>query len=226
MNMLSIRFNKFMNISLKVLLFIILITSIIMCFATFVGFNIAGTMVISLVLCISVYIEHKIVNSEIENKKKIIYILLISAVLRVLWLLNTDNIPNSDFAVMYDSAGGFLNGNTEMLKGTSYAGRFPHIVMFIIYMALARFIFQQYSLIAMKIINLILEIVVLGLIYLISKEILKDKKISLYTLCLGSIFPPLITYTAVFCSENIAMPFYLVSVLLFIKNINTSKTKA
>ena len=226
MNMLSIRFNKFMNISLKVLLSIILITSIIMCFATFVGFNIAGTMVISLVLCISVYIEHKIVNSEIENKKKIIYILLISVVLRVLWLLNTDNTPNSDFAAMYYSAGEFVNGNSEVLKGASYGGRFPHIIMNIIYMALMKSVFPQYDLVAMKIVYLILGIVVLGLIYLISKEIFKDKKFSIYTLCLGSIFPPLITYTAVFCSENIAMPFYLVSVLLFIKNINTSKTKA
>ena len=155
MNMLSIRFNKFMNISLKVLLSIILITSIIMCFATFVGFNIAGTMVISLVLCISVYIENKIVNSQIDYKKKIIYILLISAVLRVLWLLNTDNIPNSDFSAMYYSAGEFVNGNSEVLKGASYGGRFPHIIMNIIYRSFVNFLlFILISIFSHKNINL------------------------------------------------------------------------
>ncbi len=38
-------------------------------------------------------------------------------------------------------------------------------------------------------------------------------------------FSPSITYTSVFCSENLAMPFYLLSVLIFIKNINKSRTK-
>ncbi|MDO5517838.1 MAG: hypothetical protein Q4F66_09795, partial [Clostridium sp.] len=66
MNMLGMRFNRFMNVMLKLLLFIILITSIIMCFATFIGFNIAGTIVIASILCISVFCEYKIVNSQLD----------------------------------------------------------------------------------------------------------------------------------------------------------------
>lgn len=226
MNMLSIKFDKFMNVALKVLLSVIIITSIIMCFATFVGFNIVGTLVITSVLCISIYVEFNIVNSEMNYKKKITYIILISIFIRVLWLLNTNSTPNSDFAAMYYSAGEFLNGNKDILKGTNYAGRFPHILMNILYMILVRFVFPQYNLIAMKIVYLILGTLSLGIIYLISKEIFKDKKYSIYTLCLGSVFPPLITYSAVFCSENLAMPFYLISVFLFIKNINNSKAKS
>ena len=206
-----------MNVALKVLLSVIIITSIIMCFATFVGFNIAGTLVITSVLCISMYGEFKIVNCEMNYNKKVTYIILISIAIRVLWLLNTNSIPNSDFATMYSCAGEFLNGNKDILKGANYAGRFPHILMNILYMILVRFVFPQYNIIAMKIVYLILGTLSLGIIYLISKEIFKDKKYSIYTLCLGSVFPPLITYSAVFCSENLAIPFYLISILLFIK---------
>lgn len=226
MNMLSIRFDKFMNVILKVSLLIILITSIIMCFATFVGFNVIGTTVITAVLFISVFFEYKIFNSQLDYKKKIFCIFTISAVLRVLWLLNTNNIPNSDFATMYFSAGEFISGKSDVFKGTSYGGRFPHMIITMIYMALVKYVFPQYNIIVMKIINLISGMVTLGLLYEVSKEIFKDKKYSFYTLCLGSIFPPFITYTAVFCSENIAMPFYLLSIYLFIKNINTSKAKS
>lgn len=226
MNMLSIKFNKFMNIILKGLLSLILVTSIIMCFATLVGFNIISTIVITAILGISIFCEYEIVNSSIDHKKKILYIFIIAIILRILWLLNTNNVPVSDFAVMYSSAGDIINGNVDAIKGTSYAGRFPHIIANILYMAIMRDIFPQNNLIAMKVVNLTLGIIVLGIIYLISKETFENKKMAVYTLCLGSIFPPLITYVSVFCSENIAMPFYLLSILLFIKNIKKSKSKS
>ncbi|MDO5518561.1 MAG: glycosyltransferase family 39 protein, partial [Clostridium sp.] len=177
-------------------------------------------------LCISVFCEYKIVNSQLDYKKKIFCIFFISAILRMLWLLNTNNVPNSDFATMYYSAGEFLDGKSDVFKGISYGGRFPHLIVTMIYMALMRYVFPQYNIIAMKIVNLMFGMITLGVLYEISKEIFKEKKYSFYVLCLGSIFPPFITYTAVFCGENLAMPFYLLSIYLFTKNINTSKTKS
>lgn len=226
MNMLSIRFNKFICTMLKVLLILIIIAGTMICIADFDGFTLMGTIVITSILSGAVFCEYKIIRSELKLKNKIIFIFLIAIILRILWLLNTDNTPNSDFAVMYYSAGELLNGNSSILKGVNYAGRFPHIIPVILYMAFMKYVFPQYNIIAMKIANLILGMVVLELIYLISSEVFKEKKYAIYSLCLAVIFPPLITYTTVFCSENLAMPFYLLSILLFIKNIDKSKTKS
>ncbi|QUF85381.1 dolichyl-phosphate-mannose--protein mannosyltransferase (plasmid) [Clostridium butyricum] len=225
MNMLSTRFNKVIIIMLRVLLFIILITSIIMCGATFIGFNLFGTIVITLVLIISILLEYKIINSNLKLSQKIFYIVLIALILRVLWLLNANNVPTSDFATMYYSAQELLNGNEKILKGINYGARFPHIIGEILYMAIMQYIFPYYNIIAMKIVNLILGLLGLLFIYLVASEIIKDEKYAMCALGIGSVFSPSITYTSVFCSENLAMPFYLLSVLIFIKNINKSRTK-
>lgn len=71
----------------------------------------------------------------------------------------------------------------------------------------------------MKSINLFLGIVTLTLIYFIVQELYNNKKYSLYSLLVGSVFPPLITYTAVVCSENLAMHLYLLSIYLFLKSV-------
>jgi len=68
-------------------------------------------------------------------------------------------------------------------------------------------------------------LIVLVLIYFISYELFNDKRKALLSLLIGSIFPPLVTYTSVFCSENLAMPFYLLSVYLFLKSMKSDKEK-
>ena len=219
MNILKIKLTSLVNILLKISLPIIIIAGIIMCFASFQGFHIASTAVFTLIMLISLLGGYKIVNSGLNCNKKILIILLMGAVVRILWLLNTNNTPTSDFSAMYEEAGQFVQGNRDVLKGLSYPARFPHMIMTILYMALIRYIFPYYSLVAIKMVNLILGIGVLILLYAIAEQIFKDKKYQLYTLLLGSLYPPFITYTSVFCSENLAMPLYLLSILLFLKGL-------
>lgn len=217
MNILRAKFIGIVDIILKICLAIITIASAGMCFATFQGFHIVSTVVFSLIIIISFFGGYKIIESSQSNRKKIVLLLLMGAFLRLLWILNTNNAPISDFATMYELGGQIANGNRDVLKGLSYAARFPHMIVTILYIALMRYLFPYSSLIAVKAVNLLLGLIVLVLLYLIARQMFKDEKYQLYTVLMGCLFPPFITYTSVLCSENLAMPFYLTSLLLFLK---------
>ena len=58
---------------------------------------------------------------------------------------------------------------------------------------------------------------------MISKEIFKDEKKSFWVLLISALYPPMILYNNVYCSENLAMPLLLLSVLMFFKSINNKQ---
>lgn len=217
MDILSERFTKFMNIMLKIFLSIIIVAAAFMCFASLYGSSIVGTVVFTAVIIISLICGYKVIKSKMNNRTKVILLLIIAGVIRILWLLNTNNVPNSDFNTMYYEGNRFINGNKDVFKGTSYTARFPHFTMMVLYMALMQYIFPICNLGMMKIVNLFLGLSVSLMLYVMAVQIFKDKKEALYILLLTCVFPPFITYTSVFCSENLAMPFYVASALFFIK---------
>lgn len=224
MNKLNQVFTKFMNTILIIVLPIVIIASLCILFVTILDFNL-GTIVFAFVIIISVFWGYKIINSNLNNKQKICLLILMSAIIRILWLLNTNNTPNSDFKVMYEAAKAFVQGDSSYFKGKAYIARFPHFTITVLYMSLIEYLCPQNNLLTMKIINLFLGLIVLVLIYFISYELFNDKRKALLSLLIGSIFPPLVTYTSVFCSENLAMPFYLLSVYLFLKSMKSDKNK-
>lgn len=224
MNILNEKFIGFMCIVLKGLLIIDLIASVGIIFASLIVVN-WGTIVFGIVLLLAIILGYKLIRNDMSSKNKLILILIIGLALRVLWLLNANSIPNSDFKTMYGCAGSFLNGDMSPFHGTSYIARFPHFTMTTLYMALMRFLFPVSNLLAMKIINLISSISVLLLIYLIVNKVFSNKKYGLEATLIGAIFPPFITYTGVFCGENIAMPFYLLSIYVFLLAIKNKRSK-
>lgn len=222
MEIIKEKFSLLMNVILKIVLTIIIVSSIGGFFASFLGFNF-GTLIVTLIEALAIYIGYKLIVSKLKDKDKVIYLIIIAAILRVLWILNADTVPVSDFKTMFNSGAALLNGDTSIFKGLGYIGRYPHLVVTTLYMALVENIFQGNSLIAMKVINLILGLVVVYLIYGVAKEVFEDEKKSQIALLLAVVFPPLVTYTPVFCSENIAMPFYLLSIYFFIKALKKGK---
>lgn len=224
MNKLNVVFTKFMNTILKIVLSIVIVASVGMLFVTILDFN-AGTIVFTFAIMSSLFLGYKIINSNLNNKQKICLLILMAATIRILWLLNADNTPVSDFKVMYEAAKAFAQGDSSYFKGNSYIARFPHLTITVLYMSLIEYLSPQYNLLVMKVINLFLGLLVLVLIYFISYELFNDKRKALLSLLIGSIFPPLVTYTSVFCSENLAMPFYLLSVYLFFKSMKNDKYK-
>lgn len=202
---------------IKVLLIILIGVSFGYIFVLFDIRLMVGLISVIILYLLIILIGYKTIKAEINERKKLGIILLVSFILRMLWLLNVNSVPTSDFNTMYEVAGNFLKGDYSMFWGTSYIARFPHLTGMVLYMALMRSIFPTTNLIAMKIVNLGLGVLIVFLVYLIIKEIFQNKKYALYGALVGAILPSLVTYTAVFCSENIAIPFYLISVYLFFK---------
>ncbi|MEQ8154669.1 MAG: glycosyltransferase family 39 protein [Clostridiaceae bacterium] len=60
--------------------------------------------------------------------------------------------------------------------------------------------------------------------YLIAKEIFNSKVKGIWAGYIAAVYPPMIVYTAVYCRENMAISFYLLSVYLFILVIKDKKT--
>lgn len=223
MNILSEKFIGFMCILLKGLLVIDLIASVGIIFASLMVVNLS-TIVFGIILLLTIILGYKLLGTNMDSKNKLILILTIGLAVRVLWLLNANSIPNSDFKTMYVCAGDFLNGDKSAFYGTGYIGRFPHFTITTLYMALMRYLFPVSNLLAMKIINLISSISVLLLIYLIVNEVFSNKKYALEATFISTIFPPFVTYTGVFCGENIAMPFYLLSIYVFLLAIKNKRS--
>lgn len=209
---------------LKGLFFILLVASIGSILYFYNGIN-ATSAIVTILYATCIVILYKIIQSDMDIRIKISFIVFIGFILRLLWLLNVNTMPTSDFKTMYTEAGNFLNGDTSMFKGTSYIARFPHLTIMVLYMALFRKISPMNNLIMMKLVNLILGVLAIYLIYCIIKEIFNNKKYGLYAASVATIYPALITFVGVLCTENIAISFYLASILLFIKALKEKDKK-
>ncbi|BCZ49175.1 hypothetical protein psyc5s11_52420 [Clostridium gelidum] len=214
------KFNKFLNLSLKILFLIPLIGSIVylhlkdddnLSFSIFCFF-------ISILLIGATYY---LLKNNYKNSLIITIILITAFVIRFLWFYNIDSIPISDFNRMFICAEDFSHGDTYMFKDYSYFARFPHMSITVLYFSLIIRVFSNpLPLIAIRFINIIFSMLNIILIFFISKEIFRGKKKSIWVLLISSIYPPMIIYNNVYCSENMAMPFLLLSILMFFKAIN------
>lgn len=208
-------FTSFVTIALKPLILILVLAAIGSLKVYYRGIDLS-TAISVVFLGISIVLGIFLVKTRyLTSKSKIIIVLLWGFLLRLLWLINIKSVPVSDFNTMYETAKAVVQGNYDMLWGTGYIARFPHLTMMVMYMALMFKIFPN-ALLAIKVVNLIMGILVIYLIYLILKEVFEKKEYALIGSLIAAIFPPLITYTGVFCTENLAIPFYLGSIYVFL----------
>ena len=216
----NVALSSFLIISLKFLFLLILVESIVhrnLYYEFSITSLVLSIIAISLVIFVYFYLKK-------NYSKKLLFIILLSVglIFRVLWFLNLDSIPIGDFNRMFICAGEFLDGSNYMFRGTSYFARFPHMTATVLYFAIIRNFFSN-PLIAIRIINIVLSMFNIILIYMISKEIFKDEKKSFWVLLISALYPPMILYSNVYCSENLAMPLLLLSVLMFFKSINNKQ---
>lgn len=157
----------------------------------------------------------------LENKKTILYILVVAFILRIIWIFAIRTQPISDFKLMYETGRAVANGNFSGFHGNSYFARFPHDSITVLYFA-GLFKIDSNPLMLLKILNCIYETISVYLIYRIGIKMLNYKlgNIMAALLC---IFPPFIFYTSETMAENMAIPLFLGSVLLFINFINNKK---
>ena len=219
--------DKFKNCFTKFYINILLVLMLIVIYYCFIYLGILqkSDIVSGIILISVIALELFIINKNLDVRWKLISILFFGFILRGLWLLNVNSMPTSDFRVIYECAQDLLSGDTSALWGSGYIARFPHLTIMVLYMAFMMKIFPVSNLIAMKIFSLFFGVLTIYLIYILAKEIFNSKKLGLYASGLASVFPPLVTYVGVYCTENIAIPLYLFSTYIFILVVKNKKSK-
>ena len=163
------------------------------------------------------------IRKKIDKSKVLIGTIAVGFILRFIWAFITPSIPTSDFKNMYDTAQNLLNGDNSALTGLGYFARFPHMTSYILFLASILKSFGNNTLTVVKGINVVLSTFSIFLVYLICNSIFKDYKRPLIGAFIMSVLPASILYVPVYCTENIAIPFYLLSIYLFIVVINNKK---
>lgn len=215
---------KFTSFYINILRFLILL--LVISSAYTVMKNKIGSPIINGIYILAIILEVFIItNKKINKNGKIISILIIGFILRLLWLLNIKSVPVSDFSIIYETAQKLLEGDTTAFYGTNYIARFPHLTIMVLYMSIIIKLFPYSHLLVMKGISLVLGVLTIYLIYKVVKEIFNSKKLGFYGAAIAAIFPPLITYVGVYCTENLAIPLYLLSIYFFIMVIKNKLNK-
>lgn len=215
-NLIDKKFSKFINLSLRFLLLFVIVASLISVDIK-IDINIIGSIVLILFTIGAFFSVQYLLKRNVAYSKIIIYLYILALIVRISWFWCIDSIPISDFNRMYICANDFLNGDTSMFKGTAYMARFPHMTINVLYFALIQWIFKN-PLIAIRLINIFYSMMNVFLIYMVAKEVFNDKYKQVISLFIASLYPPMILYNNVYCSENIAMPLFILSVLVFLKS--------
>lgn len=218
MNEVKDIFIKIVTNILKVLFIVLLLGIVLLAISFLKGSNIATLLVITINIMVLFGVYKIIKSKRLINSKKIILIILLGLSLRILWLININTLPSSDFLLLYNSAIDLTNNDNTVFTGVNYIARFPHLSYMIVYMALIMKIFGQ-SLFIIKIGNLVFSVITMYLVYKVSLEVFEKENIALLSLGVSVIFTPMITYVGVLATENIAIPFYLASIYYFLRAI-------
>ena len=213
--------NTFINMVINALkiLFLVLFCGVGLLTISFSkGINLMTFLSIIIFAIVMFVIYKTIKNKSLHLKNKVIIIIFIGMILRILWLINVNTQPYSDFETLYNGAIALINNDNTLFTGVNYIARFPHLSYMIVYMAVIMKLFGQ-AVLTIKIGNLIFSIITMYLIYKVSLEVFEEENLALVSLGISSIFAPMITYVGVLATENIAIPFYLASIYFFIKAI-------
>lgn len=209
-------FSKFVMYSLRIIFIAILLTSLGICINNIrYKFSSLDVILIGLYIvltCLFVFALKK----KLDYRMILLSIIGGGTVLRVIWCVSTNSVPVSDYLTAMRSAQDVLSGNFSSFFGIQYFARFPHLIMFVLYFAGMIKIFGTATLTALKTVNIVFSICSIFLVYLVGKEIFKDEKRSLISAFIAAIMPSSILYTAVYCTENIAITFYIASLYFFI----------
>lgn len=108
-------FTTFVGAALKPLILILVLTAIGSVKAYYKGMDLSAFIAIVFALSTIVLGYLLLKNKILTNNSKLIIILLWAFIVRVLWLININTVPVSDFNTMYESAKSVLQGNYDMM---------------------------------------------------------------------------------------------------------------
>lgn len=220
MKTLNERFYNFLKISVTVALILLFAASFVVLFMTkmsSVQINISVLMALALAACIG------ILCARIKTNYKICLILMVAFLIRLIWVLSINTVLVSDYHTMYCSATAFLAGNKGAFVDFGYMARYPHLVPMTLYMMGMLKLFGGNALIAMKCVSLLLSVVTVYLVYALSAYYVKKPSVRLIAMSIAAIYPSFVSFSSTFCTEQIAIPLFLVTVILFNKSVKKSE---
>ena len=209
-NKISFGFINFVNVALMILLGVVVFTtyeSLKLAKNKFGEIDIYFLLVTILIVFIYLFLKKK----NVKSKNIVIILILIGFIIRVTWVLSIDSIPVSDYNGIYRTTYEILKGNYSEMYGTGYFARFPHLTIPVLFATLMRSLFPINTFIAVKIVNCIFSAFGILAMYLLCKEIFKKNIYGEIGALTMALYPPIILYTAVYCNENQAIPFYILS---------------
>lgn len=142
------------------------------------------------------------------------FILLLAFVLRLLWVILIPTNPISDFDLMYKSAQTVQQGNFSVFHNYEYFARFSHDTMTVLYYSLY-YNLTSNPLAIIKLVNVLFSTLAVLFMYKIVKQ-LYSREPGLVASFLLAIYPPFVMYNSQTMSENLALPFYLISIYYFL----------
>lgn len=215
-------FTKFISYFLVILFLILFGTTAHSVYENYKDLNMVNIVLI-IVYSVLTFGLFYAISKKVNERKLLLAIVFSGFTLRLIWALSTNSFPVSDFRTMYDAANGLLRGDTSAFKGLGYFARFPHMIPYSLFLAQIIKFFGDNSLFVVKMLNVILSTSSIILVYLICNSVFKDYKRTLFGAFFMAILPSSILYVPVYCSENIAIPFYLASIYFFILVLNNKK---
>lgn len=163
---------------------------------------------------------------KIDIKNKISIIFFIGIIIRIIWTCYIQSKLVSDYLTIYNTANEFLLGDITGLRGYNYLSRFPHLIPMMLYMSCIIYLFGSYNIVVFKIINILLSGISMILIIKLSKYFLKNEKSKVIVCFLSAINIPSICYVSTYCTENVAIPLYLFTILIFFKTLELNKNRS
>ena len=218
-------FNIFLNKSLSLFLkLIILVSSIITLAGLVLGLYYSPLLMVILLLATSIIIlvfKRKNSIKQIINKLKIKHILILSLLIRILYIVLIKTKPVSDFALMYESGADVANGNFTSFHGFEYFARFAHDTITVLYFS-AFYHISQNPLFLVKVINAILGTLSVYLLYKLVYQINNDVNSAKTCALIMAILPPFFMYASQTISENMGMPLYIGGILFLFKALKSN----
>lgn len=163
-------------------------------------------------LLVSYVIFNKNFFEKYYKRYLLIGIIIIAFLVRLRTILTVESTLISDFALLYNTANKFLNGE-ENVFNIPYYDTAVYNIPFTLYLS---FIIKYLGgLFTIKFLNILWSIGIVILIYKITEKIF-DYKTAVIALLIGSLFPPFVIYTTVLTNQTISIFFLILGVYLFL----------
>lgn len=192
-------------------LVVTLITSIILFLMTFLSIrdliksHILSNM--SAHISVIIYIASALIIGyllyRIKDKKYfLIGLFIVALIIRMVWILNINSEPVSDFTEMYKGAQNMLNGQTEIIKNSDYFNTWVYQLGFTFFQFNIIKLFGD-SIIVLKITSAIISACIPLVIYLICKS-LRDSKTARIPALIYCFYITSITMTSVLTNQHLS----------------------